>query len=435
MKFSHNPEIDLLKRLKTLAGFDDQQLQTLASRIRMQTVDTGEKIIATGCAEKYYLYLLKGEVEVLANDGKTSTVRRKLTQSDIIDDLTPIARIRPSLYDVVAVTKSTILRIYNEQLKEVTEQNYRDDFEDKSILKASDEIEDTDFTSILLQQFQEENKLTVELFFDLTTGAIKLPSLPDIAAKIEQAYKSNRFDPKQIAKIIQTDPAITAKLIMFANSSIYADKPKIATLSEAIKRLGSITCRKQVMIYAVNELFQEKSDGLSEQLQALCLHSQKVASISRIIAEKTGLFDPDMAHLTGLIHDLGVIAIIQYYQETSTTEIDFDILYETVEHLHSHVTSQILEKWQFSQDIITAAEESEDWYRKHENEADLCDLIIIAKYHSFIGTDNMPNMPPILNLPALHKLKLDDLGPVGSLDIIRKSKQEMKNIRQLLSTV
>lgn len=420
MKNSRYPEIKLLKKLRTLSEFNDIQLEVLANEVYIEIAEMGEKILAQGCIDKFHLYLLQGELKLTAFDGKSLTVSCGTSDLNHADGLAPIAQIRPSMYDVVVQKQSSVLRIPNELLTEAAK---------------SSEYVDEDNTEIRMHRIEEENKLAVQLYQDLSSGSVDLPSLPDVAVRIEKAFNRDDVDADQIATIIQSDPVITAKLIMISNSPLYRGQAQISSLRDAIVRLGLSTCRKQVMIYTVNELFKEKTSLVKDQMNELWLHSQKVASISRVIAKKTGLFDPELAQLAGLLHDLGVIAIIQYAQEHTDLSENEEILQQTIYQLRTYVTGKLLNKWHFSQDIVTAGEECDDWFRNHENKADLCDLIIVAQYHSYLGSQQIQNMPPITSVPALRKLNMGELGPDGSLKILQESKDEIKAIQQLLASI
>ena len=102
---------------------------------------------------------------------------------------------------------------------------------------------------------------------------------------------------------------------MIANSALYRGQAQIETLQQAVVRLGLETTRKQVMTYAVKELFQSKTAAMKAHMQRLWKHSQHVACLCRLLANHLKGFDLEQAQLAGLIHDLGEVAILQYAQQ------------------------------------------------------------------------------------------------------------------------
>ena len=53
------------------------------------------------------------------------------------------------------------------------------------------------------------------------SGDIQIPSPPLIAIRILEAVKKDNESFDELAKIISSDPALAAKILMVANSSFY----------------------------------------------------------------------------------------------------------------------------------------------------------------------------------------------------------------------
>jgi HD-like signal output (HDOD) protein len=157
--------------------------------------------------------------------------------------------------------------------------------------------------------------------------------------------------------------------------------------------------------------------------------------LSRILAGKLGGFDPEQAQLAGLVHDLGEIAILQYAQEHSNLCDDEEKLLRVVRNLRPQITGMLLSKWSFGGEFVSVGEESEDWFRNPSNEPDLCDLVMIAQYHSFIGTAEIGQLPPISKLPAFSKLGLNELSLSQIMEFMNESKQEIEQIEALLGDI
>jgi HD-like signal output (HDOD) protein len=218
-------------------------------------------------------------------------------------------------------------------------------------------------------------------------------------------------------------------LIKVANSPVYQGVAATETLQAAIVRLGMQTTYKQVMAYAVNELFQSASPKIARRMEKVSAHSRKVAAISRILAKTTGLFDHEQAMLAGLIHDLGVIVIVEYLHKYAEQIHDNDMIEKTINMLRPQITGMLMKKWNFADDMVTVAEESEEWFRNPRDEVDLCDLVLVAQFHSLMGTAEMQNMPPISMIPAMAKL---NMGPQESIELIRQSNREIAEIEKML---
>ncbi len=403
------PDVPALRRLRPLHQFNDEQLQSLANRLTVKLARKNDLLINRGCAEEFSLFVLKGDVSTTAADGKTKQLSFAETE-----ELNPVSQLRPSLFDVKAEGLVQYLTI------------------DKNLLNAFANQTESDSEDISLEFIEQDidaNPLMVNLFQDLMTDNVSLPSLPEVALRIQQVFKDDQVDADKVAQILMTDPAITSKLIKVANSPVYQGVAATETLQAAIVRLGMDTAYKQVMAYAVNELFKSHSDKVSKRMQELWAHSRKVAAISRVLAKSSGLFDPEQAMLAGLVHDLGVIVIVEYLQQHCDQLSDTDKIEQTINSLRPQITGLLMQKWNFSEDMVQVAEECEDWFRNKTDKVDLCDLVMIAQYHSLMGTDAMQSIPPINTLPAMSKL---NMGPKESIELIKQSNKEINEIERML---
>ena len=324
------------------------------------------------------------------------------------------------MYQVVAAEPVTYLKIYASQLTEFAQRLENNDVE-------MDVIE--------IEQSDEENALTIQLFQDLVSGNLQLPSLPSVAQRIQQAFADDAVNAELICTIIQADPAITAKLIMISNSALYGGQASIESLQQAVVRLGLETTRKQVMTYAVKELFQGKNPAMKAHMQKLWKHSQHVACLSRLMANHLKSFDLEQAQLAGLIHDLGEVAILQYAQENEELIGKPELLLKAVKKLRPQITGMLLNQWNFGPEFVTVGEECEDWFRNPADKPDLCDLVLIAQYHAYIGTAEMRSLPPVPSLPAFAKLGMGDLDIKQIIEFLKRSRNEIQAIEAHLGAI
>jgi len=417
METDNHPDIDDLRRIRSLSQFDTDQLSALAAILEIETAPKKTELIEYGCVENFSFYLLEGAVINTTRDGVGQVVR-----SNAKGELFAIAQLRPSMYQVVARETVRFIRIYLDQLTEFAQ-----------TIESGNRVSNIEVT--IIEQTEEENQLTIQLFRDMMSGNLSLPSLPDVAHRIQQAFSSPKVNVKTISNIIQSDPVITAKLIMISNSALYRGQETIETLRQAIVRLGFDITHKQVMTYAVKDLFRSKTTVMQSQMKTLWRHSQKVASLSRLLAQRLQVFDPEQAQLGGLIHDLGEIAILKYAQQHEDLHRQPETLLRAIHKLRPQITGMLLNQWHFGAEYVTVGEECEDWFRNPADKPDLCDLILIAQYHSFIGTDEMKSLPPIARLPAFGKLGMGNLDVAQIIDFMHQSRDELQVTESLLGAI
>jgi HD-like signal output (HDOD) protein len=412
-----HPDIASLRRVRSLSQFNDQQLENLATSLQIQTAGPGQCLIDLGSCEKFSLYLVEGALLAIKQD-------QQETRFAYADDgqLSPIAQIRPSMYRVVADEPVRFFRLYSDQLA---------DF-------ARHEIEgepEADMELVEIDQATEQSMFQIQLFKDLLAGNLKLPSLPDVALRIQQAFADNLVTAETVGVIIQSDPVITAKMIMVANSALYGGLAPIETLKQAVVRLGLENTRKLVMAYAVSELFKSETADMKTHMRAVWKHSQHVASLCRLLAGELDGFDVEQAQLAGLVHDIGEVAILQYAQQYEELRDNPEKLLEAVKSMRPQITGMMLEQWKFGPEFVTVGEGCEEWFRNPTDQPDLCDLVLIAQYHAMIGTPEQRSLPPIAALPAFAKLGMGNLAIEQIIEFMKTSRDKIKSIEAHLGSL
>lgn len=135
----------------------------------------------------------------------------------------------------------------------------------------------------------------------------KLPSFPQVAAKLLKAANDEKASLQDLSKIVETDPGISVRILEIVNSALYGLKRKITVLSEAVVYLGLDEVKKLAFGMTVFEkLFKS---GRSNEFDRLLFwrHCLSVALLSMEMAEKLDYPEPEEAYISGLLHDVGKI--------------------------------------------------------------------------------------------------------------------------------
>ena len=422
-----HPTPDDLRQFTPLQPLSDTQLELLAKAVEVERTPSGRQLIKQGSKDNFSFFLLSGHIRLRAGDGKIRDVRAGDSAAQ-----SPIAQLLPRKYDVISVTEVRFLRINNKLLEEIGQSNRKKGdgaaFEVGSAfggyMVSGDEEEDTsDFEDQISQQFLQ----------DLQNDTLDLPSLPEVAVRIRRALDDNISDASTIAKMIQTDPVITANLIKAANSAMYGRRTPVETCAGAVVRLGSDVTQKLVLSFAMRELFKSDSGLLQQRMQTLWRHSTQVAAICYVLARHDSRFDPEHAMLVGLLHDIGVVAVLNYAQGFPLEARQPEVIDQAIQRLRAQSGSMILRNWGFPSEFIISALESEDWHRDKGLIPDYCDLVIIAQLHSFVGTELALSAPAINEVPAHSRLALGELTPRLSLKILDEAKDQIAEAQALLN--
>ncbi|MCK9619902.1 MAG: HDOD domain-containing protein [Methylobacter sp.] len=276
-----------------------------------------------------------------------------------------------------------------------------------------------------------KNKLLMDCYQNMQTNNLVLPTIPDACFKIRRAINVDNSNISSIARIVQIDPSITARLIQISNSSLYAGRKKIESCPEAMTRLGLKAAQDIITAFALKSVFSAKSPVIRKKMAELWEHSSYIASISAVFAHKIPGFDPDRAMLAGLVHDIGIVPILTYADNHPDVIANPKDLVETVKELRAAIGVQIIRQWDFPSDFEDVVINAENWFRNNDNPSSYADIVMISQIYSFIGKVDIKKIPKINDLPAYRKLAghLDADDAINMLDAV---KDEIGNVRKML---
>ncbi len=278
-----------------------------------------------------------------------------------------------------------------------------------------------------------DNPLYIEIYDDLINDQLVVPSMPEVALKIRNLVEDADIPVTQLAKALNTDPAISAKLIKSANGALYHGQPAVDTCARAISRLGLNTTKHLVVSFVLRNLFHEKihTDLLNERARDLWHHSVEIASISMALAQASPGLDAEEALLAGLLHDIGELVILTYAESYPDLIVDSEALDGVVKQLKAEIGAVILREWQFPEALVEAAFGAEEWTRDSGDKPDYCDVVVAAQLLSFIGSSKMGNLPDLDDVPAFTKLAGGNLTRELGMKILDAAEEQILETKQL----
>jgi HD-like signal output (HDOD) protein len=215
---------------------------------------------------------------------------------------------------------------------------------------------------------------------ELSRGKIDLPSFPDVAIRVGQLLNDPNASMDQLGRVVGSDPALAARLLLVANSSSFNRSGKhISDLRTAINRLGHTLVRTASMAFAMSQLRRAaKLEGLQARLTKLWKRSTEVAAFSYVLARLCSKVNPDEAMLAGMMHGIGKLYILARAAQHPELFVDAVALEEILGQWHASIARGILENWEFAEAMCIAVGEQDDLGNVHEKDADLRDIIAIA---------------------------------------------------------
>ncbi|MEE8060045.1 MAG: HDOD domain-containing protein [Pseudomonadales bacterium] len=409
----------LLKTLVQYVPFeniDEQLLTMLAKDIDICSASNGFTLFYTGDYDANEYYLIKGSIKLLAQDGRENTIQASDNNCRF-----PIARLRPRMYTAIAtsdiqyfVVSASVL----EELQSSIRQN------NNTLMVQEMRHQSGEDSRSLLYEFEQE----------LNSGRFVLPSLPEVAFRIHELIDNPDCNIADLAKLVNTDPAITTKLVKVANSVMYRGVNHCDDTLAAISRLGLVTTKQLVTSFAVLTLFNTNSPVFKEHMTKLWKQSVEVAAYSYVLAKHLLTFNEEEALLAGLIHTIGEMIVLTYAERFYDLSTDENHLEKAIINLRGPLGEMVLSKWDFNKQLITVARDSGNWMRESDTEEfDYCDLVQVATLYAAQDSEDSSSLPEMNSVPAFNKLKNRQLTSEQTTAIIKEAKEQIAELRQIFS--
>ena len=135
----------------------------------------------------------------------------------------------------------------------------------------------------------------------------KLPSLPHVYLELNNALTDMKVEVREVARILQRDTAMCAKLLQLVNSSFFGVRRRISSIEDAVVYLG-FDIIKYLVLSAEIFRWAEKLplfDGFS--IEAVREHALLTASITTsILPDKQ---QQDEVFMAAILHDVGKLIL------------------------------------------------------------------------------------------------------------------------------
>ncbi len=252
-----------------------------------------------------------------------------------------------------------------------------------------------------------EEVILKELTELIDTDQIVLPTLPEVALKAREVAEDPNASAKDLSDVINNDAAMTARIIKVANSPIMRGAREITDVQMAIARLGIACISNLVTGLAMQQMFQATSDLIDKTMRKSWQHSTEVAGIANVLCRHYTKLRPDQATLAGLIHEIGVLPILTYAEDTNKLN-DPITLQRVIDAIHPQVGVKILQSWEFPEELIQVPASYLQFDRDPgSDKPDYADIVMVANLQTYLGSDHPLAQMDWSTVTAFSRLGLD----------------------------
>jgi len=191
-----------------------------------------------------------------------------------------------------------------------------------------------------------------------------LPSMPVVAFKVLELCRQEDVDVKDVADVIAKDPALTAKMLRLANSSMFGMSKTVASLDQAMMVLGLRTVKIMALGFSLVDTL--KHDSATEfDYPGYWRRSLTTAVAARQLADIVGDIRRDEAFVAGLLCDIGMLAAERHPEKIYRPVISVhremkgriqDIETALLEITHAHISALMLANWSMPEMVCQAAQ-------------------------------------------------------------------------------
>lgn len=195
-----------------------------------------------------------------------------------------------------------------------------------------------------------------------------LPPLPAIALKLLQLLGRDDCDVQELARLIEQDPGLAARIVGIANSAYFARPTPVCSVADAIVRVLGLNLVRGIAIgIALSKPF-DPSACPDFQLDRYWYRAMCSASLAVQLAPLAHL--PETAHnclfLSGLLHNLGQLVLVHAFPDRMSQvfrawarEPEQGLLALETKHLaitETEAGALIARRWQLPNGVIDVIE-------------------------------------------------------------------------------
>ncbi len=162
-----------------------------------------------------------------------------------------------------------------------------------------------------------------------------LPSVPQIIARVREISEDPQSSVADLANIILSDHALTARILKIANSAFYAEfANKVSTVTQAITLMGFRTVQNVIISLALFDSMQHSARHHKFDFRQFWTKSLSTGVIAKMIATASHYKVPEEAFIAGFMHDIGIAVLAMIFPE------EYDVVLKRVDRGEEYLAAE-----------------------------------------------------------------------------------------------
>lgn len=277
--------------------------------------------------------------------------------------------------------------------------------------------------SIPARELSAEDAFRVkeELVATFERKQYKAPALPVVAIDLMELSQKSEAGVGEVVAYIEQDPMIAVRVLRLAQSPAFATRVACRSIADAVHRLGLVTLRDLVWQAAL-EMRVFRVPGYAHVSERLRRHSVATARVARMISAHTAI-PTEYAFLCGLLHDVGVTAILLALVESSPADPPvLDLLWPTIDQIHAEASGHLATRWGLSPELgaaLACHHRFDVLEQRDPLVATVCMAEALAQAHGFgiVDGDEL-GVPPAFD--AQSEVQQDTASEILGLSVVKR---------------
>lgn len=285
---------------------------------------------------------------------------------------------------------------------------------------------------LMVFESSDMQDLLLPILEKIETQDLDLPTLPQVTTQILALTTDPKASVDQLTRMIQQDPALTAKIFQLTRSAAYGTRHAIESLPQAVAYLGLNSVSGLAFALSVQSgVFNDR--GYEKEVRSLWAHAIATAFYAKTLAEMIEK-NQEIAFLSGLLHSIGklfVVHTVNHHRPTSALPLPWSTMVTLMEHSYIEVGRQLAEAWNFPPPVKEAINLHNHYSYHLATDPSKCAALTCLAKHLATYHVNAVVMPEemLRVLPVVEALQI----PQGAMDEILKIKTVIqKQIDSLL---
>jgi putative nucleotidyltransferase with HDIG domain len=154
-----------------------------------------------------------------------------------------------------------------------------------------------------------------EELLDKIAQTVRFAAMPEVMSRLMTMFDDPAISAAEVSQVLDKDAGLVARVLKVANSAFYGGRGEVASVQQAVVKLGFRTTKAVVLSTAVYSSVNRSRPG-GIDLRPFWQHGLEVGVTAMLLADELCGSYSDECFVAGLLHDIGRAALACAFPET-----------------------------------------------------------------------------------------------------------------------